>query len=181
MNIFEVLDYEHRVIAQAMQLAQSFALRLAQPGATTEPLGQELSNFCSKFISQCHQVKEFNLFIRLLQKGRSYVIAPVTGLHAEHSRLVQLTASLDAAWRCAQDGQAGARELMAGYLTEYATLMQEHLVKEDRFYKLTSSILETADLEDLKSGFEQLDHDTLGKHGHAHYCAWAEQQAGAAS
>jgi len=181
MNIFEILDYEHQVIAQAMELAQAFAQRMAQPGATAEPLGQELSSFCIKFVSQCHQVKEFNLFIRLLQKGRSYVIAPVTGLHSEHSRLTHLTAAVDAAWRCAQEGQVGACELTAGYLAEYATLMQEHLVKEDRFYKLTSTILESADLEELRSGFEKLDHDTLGKQGHAHYCAWAKQQAGAPS
>jgi len=162
-----------------MELAQALARRMAQPGATTEPLGQELSSFCLKFISQCHQVKEFNLFIRLLQKGRSYVIAPITGLHAEHSRLNQLTVSLDAAWRCAQEGQAGACELVAGYLTNYGVLMQEHLVKEDRFYKLTSSILEAHDLVELKSGFEQLNQEALGQQGHAHYCAWASQQAGA--
>ena len=179
MNVFEILDHEHQLIAPAIKAAQSCAQRLGQPGAVAESAGQELIGFCDKFISQCHQVKEFNLFIRLLQKGRSYVIAPIASLHAEHSRLAQMTESLDAAWREVLTGQTGASERVAGYLTDYAALMEAHILKEERFYRVTESILGSADQMALKATFDKLDQETLGADGHAHYCQWAYQMAGA--
>jgi len=181
MNIFEILESEHQAITPALRVAQSCALRLAQPGAVADPVGQELIGFCDKFVSQCHQVKEFNLYIRLLQKGRSYVIAPIASLHAEHSRLAQLTEALDAAWRLAMDGQPGACELVAGYFTDYAALMEAHILAENRFYRMSESILGAADLEELKAASAQLDQEALGADGHAQYCQWARQQGDAPS
>ena len=181
MNVFESLSYEHKLIANMLEVAQACALRMAQPGAVVEPVGQELTRFCDKFISQCHQVKEFNLFIRLLQKGRSYVIEPIVSLHAEHSRLAQLTGALDAAWRMGTDGQAGACELVVCYLTDYAALQQEHMLKEDCFYRVNESILEAADQAELTAVFNELERKTLGVEGHARYCQWACQTAGAPS
>jgi len=177
MNVFEILDHEHQVIARVLKVAQSCALRMAQPGAAAEPVVPELVEFCDQFISQCHQVKEFRLFSRLLQKGRSSVVAPIVGLHAEHSRLAQLTESLDAAWRLAFGGQASARELVAGYLAEYAAVMEAHILKEDRFYSVTDSILEAADQLDLKTVFNQVEQETLGADGRERYCRWADQLA----
>jgi hemerythrin-like domain-containing protein len=179
MNIFEILEYEHQAIAPALRVAQSCAQRLAQPGAVADPVGQELIGFCDKFVSQCHQVKEFSLYIRLLQKGRSYVIAPIASLHAEHSRLAQLTESLDAAWRLAMEGQPGACELVAGYLRDYAALMEAHILAENRFYRMSETILGVADLAELKTAFAELDQEALGADGHARYCQWAQQLAGA--
>jgi hemerythrin-like domain-containing protein len=179
MNVFEILDHEHQLIGPALKVAQSCALRMGQPGAAADQLGQELIGFCDKFVSQCHQVKEFNLYVRLLQKGRSYVIAPIASLHAEHSRLAQLTESLDAAWRLATEGQPGAGELVAGYLTDYAALMEAHILKEERFYRVTDSILGYSDHVELKATFDRLDQAMLGADGHARYCQWVYQLAGA--
>ncbi len=177
MNIFETLDYEHQLIGKALQVAKTCARRMAVPGATAEPVGQELKGFCFGFVNQCHQVKEFNLFVRLLQKGRSYVIAPITSLHAEHGELARLIGLLEAAWTCAEKGEAGACARVSGYLSEYAALMQAHLVKEDRFYKLTSTALEAADQATLQTDFERLDRETLGAEGYGRYCQWAHQAA----
>lgn len=162
MNVFEILDHEHQMIAPALRAAQAYALHMTQPGATVEPAAQELIGFFNKFVSQCHQVKEYHLFIRLLQKGRSYVIAPIATLHAEHSRLARMTEALDAAWQWAADGHAGACELVAGYFTDYAALMDEHLLKEERFYRVTDSILEPADHLKLGAEFDRLEQETLG-------------------
>jgi hemerythrin-like domain-containing protein len=61
MNVIEILDHEHQLIVPALIVAQSCALRIAQPGAAMVPVGQELVGFLNTFISQCHQFKEFNL------------------------------------------------------------------------------------------------------------------------
>ena len=62
MNVFEILDYEHQLIGHALQAAQGCARRLAQPGAQMEPLVQELADFSSHFVSECHQVKRVQSF-----------------------------------------------------------------------------------------------------------------------
>jgi hemerythrin-like domain-containing protein len=179
MNAFERLDYEHQLILPVLRLARTCAQRMAQPGAVADLMGQELIGFLGKFISQCHQVKEFNLFIRLLQKGRSYVIAPITNLHAENSELARIAESLDSAWGRARQGQAGACELVAGCFEAYAVLMEAHILKEDRFYRVIDTILDTIDLLDLKATFDQIEQETLGLGGHEHYRQWALQFAGA--
>jgi hemerythrin-like domain-containing protein len=76
-----------------------------------------------------------------------------------------------------REGQAGAGELVAGYLTDYAALMEAHILKEDRFYKVTEPFLEAADHVELKAVFDKLEQETLGADGHAHYCQWAYQLA----
>jgi len=181
MNIFESLGYEHQLISDALQFARAYARRMTYPGAVAGPDGQALAGFCRSFISQCHQAKEFNLFVRLLQKGHSEVIAPITGLHADHHRLDELAAALDAAWQCVQEGRAGAYELMAGQLTDYAALMQAHMQKEERFYLVIESSLTPDEQAELAATFGQLDQETLGTGGHTRCCQWACQLASTAS
>ena len=96
-------------------------------------------------------------------------------MHDEHSRGAQLSAALEQAWCCAQEKQAGTCELAAGYLADYVALMQVHLTKEDRFYKVTQPILEAVDHTGLKLLFEKVEEETLGVEGYARYCQWAAQ------
>jgi hemerythrin-like domain-containing protein len=178
MPVLEILDYEHQLILQVLKVAHASARRMARHGAAVEPVGQALTGFCDKFISQCHQAKEFNLFRCLLQKERAYVVAPIAHFQAEHNRLAQLTESLGVAWRLTKDGHAGACELVVGYLKDYAALMQAHIRKEDRFFKVTQTLLEPADQLSLKAAFDKLEQEMLGADGHARYCQWAYQLTG---
>jgi len=180
MNIFEILDHEHQLITPALKVVKSCAVRIAQSGATVEPVGIELVGFLDKFISHCHQAKEYNLYLRLLKKEHAQILTPIVTLHAENSRLAQLTESLDASWRMVTDGQAGAGELVAGYFTDYASLMQAHLQKEERFYKVVAPILEATDHLELTATFDKLEQETLGAEGHERYCQWAYKLAGQA-
>ena len=69
--------------------------------------------------------------------------------------------------------------LVAGYLTDYAALMETHILKEERFYRVTDSILGGSDHAELKATFDRLDEAALGADGHARYCQWVYQLAGA--
>jgi hemerythrin-like domain-containing protein len=175
MAVMEILDYEHQLILQVLKVARARAGRMAQAGAAAEPGGPELAAFCHHFVSQCHHGKEFLLFQCLLQKQRAYVVAPIADFQAEHNRLAQLTESLAVAWRVAAAGDAGAGKLVAGYLAEFAALMQAHIRKEDRFYMVTQNLLAEADQSTLTAAFDQFDLATLGLGGHARYCQWVYQ------
>ena len=107
------------------------------------------------------------------------VTSPVAGLHAEHSRLAQLTEALAVAWQMLMDGQAGSGELVAGYLEDYAVLLQEHLRKEERFYKVTHAVLGSEDQAELKAVFDKVEQETLGTGGYSRYSQWACELAGA--
>ncbi len=178
MNVIELIDFEHQLIAQTLTVAQACARRLAQPGGGTEPDGQELIGFLDKFISQCHQAKEYHLFLCLLHKGVPAVIAPIAKFHEEHRRFAQMTESLGSSWWLVTEGQAGAGELVAGYLTDYAALMQAHIQREECFYRVTLSCLDADDHLYLKSMFDKLEQEMLGIDGHTRHCQWAHQAAG---
>jgi len=175
MNAIEILEYEHQLILDVLRMAQAQARLLAI--SDNMPVSKEpgMADFCAKFISRCHHAKEFELFVTLLQKGRSYVIGPITSFRAEHSHLCQLTASLAVVWKLRDEGQAGAAQVVAEYLTDYAGLMHDHIQKENRFYQVVSEILDDTDHLAIKAAFDRLDGETLGTDGHDRYCRWAHE------
>ena len=58
-------------------------------------------------------------------------------------------------------------------------LMLEHLLKEDRFYKVAYPVLHDTDHVELKAVFDKLEQETVGADGYTHYCQWVHQLAGA--
>lgn len=180
MNIFEVLAYEHALIAKVMQVGQSLARRMALHGAIAEPVGADLTGFCEQFTSHYHQAKEFRLFIALLNSRHSARITPIFGLHHEHSQLSQLTGSLTVAWQLIAERQAGGCELFAGYLADYVSLMQEHLLRENRFYAVVAHLLDDSDPALLDAAFVQIEQETVATDGQERYVPWAVCQAASA-
>lgn len=166
MNAFEVLDYEHQVMSPALTRARSIAVCMARPSPDTEQVAAKLIVFFQVFISQRHERKEHALFLYLMRKGLSFVVAPIAGFNEEHFRLHELTDALAAAWRVGLHNGGGSRARVAQYLADYAALMQAHILKEDRFYRVTKSILDAADLLDLKTAFEKIDQGTSGAEGY---------------
>ena len=174
MSAIEILEYEHQLILDVLSMAQNRVRLLAVADNQSKAKDSRLPDFCAKFICRCHHAKEFELFVTLLQKGRSYVIGPITMFHSEHSRLGQLSASLAVTWRLMDEGHADAPWVVAEYLNDYVGLMRAHLQKEKRFYQVVSEILDDNDHLAIKAAFDKLDGEILGAEGHDQYCRWAQ-------
>jgi len=181
MNVFEQLEQEHQLISEVLKIAGPQAQRQTPAGAEANPVGRELTEFCERFVSKCHQAKEFNLFLRLLQKGGSSVIVPIIGFHTEHTRLARMAGSLGVVWSLTAEAPTGDWALASGYLADYVALLLTHLAEEDRFYQANRTVLEAYDLADLGVVFDQLEQTMLGAGGYQRYCRWAKQLMGTAS
>ena len=175
MNVIEILEFEHQMILDVLGVAQA---RL--PAITGNvPVSKEpgIADFCAKFISRCHHAKEFEIFVKLLQKDRAYVVEPITLFRAEHSQLCQLTSSLAVAWKLMAAGQSDSGRIMTEYFNNYADRMRDHCQKESRFYQVVSDVLDDADQLALKEAFDRLDCEMLGTEGHDRYCRWSYEFA----
>ena len=175
-DIFEILESEHRLVAKVLTVAHSCIPSMAQPGAAVQPVSPELIGFCGQFVSRYHLPREFELFRCLQRKGCASITAPMRGLLAEHGRLALLTGMMEAScWLNAAD-QPGASTRVAGYLSDYIALTQEHMLKEDRFIRTAFSLVDSFDQTALAVAFEKLEQDLPGAAQRAHYVQWAQQR-----
>lgn len=172
-NVFEILESEHRLIAKALAGSRPCVPHLAQLGAAVQPVSPELIGFCEQFVSRYHQLKEHHLFLCLQRKGGASVSAPMVALLVDHCRLARLTGLMDGLGRMHPDGQPGNRALMAGYLADYITLTQEHMLKEDRFIRMACGLVDSLDQAALAVTFEQLEQEPSGVARRAHCVQWA--------
>jgi len=174
MNVLEILEYEHQLIQGVFWVMQPQipVIKNDVPVANES----EVADFCAKFIGTCHCAKEFELFVKLLQKEPSPIIAgPVSSLHTEHNQLRQQTSALTVAWKLKTEQQPGAGQRVAEYLAAYIDLMNELIKKENYFYESVDSVLGDTDQLELKDAFDKLDGELLGAGGHDRYCRWAHE------
>ncbi len=176
-DIFELLESEHRLVAKVLTVAHSCIPNMAQPGVAVQPVSTELIGFCGQFVSRYHQPREFELFRCLQRKGCASITAPMRDLLAEHGRLARLTGMMEAAcWLNAAD-QPGTSTRVAGYLSDYIALTQEHMLKEDRFILTASSLVDSFDQAALAVAFEKFEQELPGTALCAHHAKWAQQWA----
>ena len=174
MNVLEILEYEHQLILGVLWVMQARvpAIEADRPIANES----EVVDFCARFIGECHCAKEFELFVRLLQKTQSSIfIGPVTSFHTEHDQLCQQTSALTVAWKLKTTRKPGAGQMVAEHLNAYTNLMRALIKKENYFYEIVGSVLDDADQLELKGAFDKRDDEVLGTGGHDHYCRWAHE------
>ena len=174
MNVIEILEYEHQLILGVLWVLQDRITGIKNDlPVADEPA---VADFCAKFIGACHCAKEFELFMKLLQKNSTSIfIGPVTSFHTEHNQLCQQTSALTVAWRLKAERQPGAGQVVADYLTAYINFMRPLIKKENYFYELVVDVLDAADHQELKNVFDKLDGEVLGPTGHDQYCRWAHE------
>jgi hemerythrin-like domain-containing protein len=177
MNVFEIIEYEHQLILDVLQLAQRRILTCVATGDWASLNGHELVDFCQGFIGRNHRQKEELLFARLLQKDQPYLLEPMAGFRAEHGQLKRQVESLALDGQRMVAGQLDGAHFMGQRLAAYIHQAFEHLEKENRFYQVVGALLDEKEHAELKTAFDQLEQMNLGSTGHDYYCQWAQRTA----
>lgn len=177
MNVFEMIDYEHRLILDILHLAQQRILACVASGNWAAMEGQEVIEFCQYFIGRNHRQKEELLFNLLLQKNRAYLTEPIAGFRDAHGQFRSHLEALNADARRMAAGEIDVAQAMVQRLAKYVQQAQDHLEKEDRFYCVVSELLNEDDHRALATAFQNLEQTNLGPTGHDYYCQWAQRMA----
>ncbi|MFO1303646.1 MAG: hemerythrin domain-containing protein [Burkholderiales bacterium] len=143
MKLTDVLSSEHRVIEQVVAALESAAERLDGGGRMRPGFFEDATRFIVEFSDGCHHAKEERvLFPALVKRGLPENSGPVAVMLYEHEEGRRLTAGLRNAVAGMAAGQAGAADVVADYARAYATLLAQHIFKEDNIlFPLASRVV----------------------------------------
>lgn len=164
----EQLLSEHRTIEQLLGVLERVADRLDSKLDVSIDLFPGILEFSRSFTDGCHHGKEEEvLFPAMESHGVARSTGPIGVMLAEHDlgrRYVNALA--EAARHYAQDS-AGSGAALAQSARGYATLVRQHIYKEDTvLYPMAIAILSETELEAIGDQFEALERDRLGPGEH---------------
>jgi len=168
MRALEDLVAEHRGIERMLAILDSISGRLETGLAVDVNHLEEILEFLQVFADRCHHAKEEDLlFVAMEQAGVANAGGPIGAMlvdHEEGRRHIRAMAEGIEAYRRGED-DAGPR--IASHARGYATLLREHIVKEDRvLYPLANRVLTQEKLHELEEGFEVIERDVVGEGRH---------------
>lgn len=164
MTALELLMAEHRVIEGVLD-----ALDTGGPHPARFYLAAV--EFIRGFADQAHHRKEEGvLFKAMARYGFPEDQGPVGMMLAEHEEARQITRALEAAARRLEAGEQPAGEEAARHARSYASLLRQHIEKEDQIlYVMAEQAIPPDELEAMAEEFAAIDRDELGSGGRERY------------
>ena len=160
MKLTDILSSEHRVIEQVVAALDAAADRLDAGKRMRAGFFEDATRFIVEFSDGCHHAKEERvLFPALVKRGLPENSGPVAVMLYEHEEGRSLTAGLrDAVARMAAE-EAGAADLVADYARAYATLLTQHIFKEDNIlFPLATRVVPAGEWAAIGEEAERVDH-----------------------
>ncbi len=170
-----ILMSEHRVIERVLQALDTAAGQL-QLGYPVRPgFFIEATDFIKGFADGCHHKKEEGvLFKALVANGMPVRGGPVAVMLYEHEQGRRFAAALrEAALRL--EGDPSARDAVIANALNYASLLRQHIQKEDGvLFPMADRLLPAEAQKQVMAGFDRLEHEETGEGIHEKYLALAE-------
>jgi hemerythrin-like domain-containing protein len=160
---------EHRVIERMLKLVAKAADGLDSGHMVDQKVFVDASDFFRNFADRCHHGKEeTQLFKRLMERGLSGEVGPISVLMREHQdgrahvrKISELSAK--------DITGASKRELIA-QTRGYVNLLTQHIVKEDKvLFPMANELLTPDDQDELEKGFEKIEEEIMGAGTHERY------------
>ena len=132
MKATDVLMEEHRVIERVIGILETGAQRLEQGQAVRPELFIEAADFIKGFADGCHHVKEENVLFKVMgANGVPVQGGPIGVMLFEHEQGRVYTRGMREAAQKLAAGDAAARDDIIGNARGYATLLRQHILKEE--------------------------------------------------
>jgi len=180
MKPTDILRHEHELIITVLDAAEREAMAIAGGGAADAGRLAGFVDFIRNFADHCHHAKEEDLlFVRMGEKGFPLQGGPVAVMLHEHELGRAHVAEVADNIALAAAGVTAARAVVVERLAAYASLLRQHIHKEDNIlYPMADQIFSEADQAALAADFERVERDEIGEGVHERYEALARELAG---
>lgn len=177
MKATQILMEEHRVIERVIASIENGAQRLETGGAIKPEFFIEASDFIKGFADGCHHKKEEGvLFKAMVDNGLPLENGPVGMMLMEHEQGRQFTRAMRAAAEKLEAGDNSARADVVRNARGYASLLRQHILKEDGvLFPMADQVIPLAQQDKVEEGFEHVEHEETGAGVHEKYLALAER------
>jgi hemerythrin-like domain-containing protein len=162
------LREEHDAILRMLDAAESAARRLQRGEAIRFELLEGMSEFFGLFLDKCHHGKEEEiLFPALKQKGMPVDGGPIGVMLREHDQGRELAARMRELAAAYKAGDQAAGAAWAESLKAYASLLREHILKENGvLFPMAENMLSAEEENALAERFERLEEEKMGRGTH---------------
>jgi hemerythrin-like domain-containing protein len=176
----EILKREHQLILMVLDAAEREARAMAGGAAVNADRLNAFVDFIRNFADHCHHAKEEDLlFVRMGEKGFPLQGGPVAVMLHEHELGRAHVAAVADSIAGAAAGVAAARTVVVERLAAYASLLRQHISKEDNIlYPMADRVFSEEDQAALAADFERVERDEIGEGVHQRYEALARELAG---
>lgn len=168
MKALDELRVEHEDIKVMLNVLSVMVRQLATGKAADTHHLDQIMEFITVFVDQCHHGKEEELlFPRLVQAGVLSEGGPVGVMLQEHMEGRKITRAMRDALNAFKAGDASAGQSFAKNAGDYITLLRAHIDKENNvLYPMGEQLLDTAVDSDLVEGFETIEAQRIGAGKH---------------
>lgn len=177
MKATEILSSEHRVIERVIASLETAAEKL-ETGQNVRPgFFIEAYDFIKGFADGCHHKKEEGVLFKMMgEHGLPEQGGPVGVMLMEHEQGRIFTRGMREAAQKLDAGDVTARTAVIQNAYGYATLLRQHIRKEDNvLFPMANKVIPAAEYEQVFEGFEQVEHEETGEGVHEKYLALAEK------
>jgi hemerythrin-like domain-containing protein len=177
MQATEMLMDEHRVIERVLVALEANARRLQAGEAVPMDFFLKTADFVKGFADGCHHMKEEQvLFPALEANGMPHGSGPVAVMLADHENGRQLVRTMRQAAERVSNGGEEAAMVVAGSALEYATLLRQHIQKEDNvLFPTADQVIPVEQHPQIAERFEHIEHEETGEGIHEKYLRIAEE------
>lgn len=176
MKATDILSSEHRVIERVITTLEQGANQLEQGQPVRPEFFLQAAEFIKGFADGCHHRKEEGvLFRRLVKAGMSTQSGPVSVMLAEHEQGRVFTSGMRQAAKALQGGDAAAASEVVRNARGYASLLRQHIQKEDQIlFPMAGRLIPLDEQDSILEGFETVEHEETGEGIHEKYLALAD-------
>ena len=158
-NITAALVNEHRLILRMIALLERNAPLTVAGRYTNWQFFLDGVDFIRNYADRFHHAKEEDiLFEALVKNGMPRKNSPVAAMLMEHDQGRAYVKAMENAALEAQAGQTGREGIIAANALAYATLLREHIAKEDDIlYPLAERVIPEEMRDDIVSGYARAE------------------------
>ena len=180
MKATQILVEEHEVIVRVLDSLETAALNLKQGQPVRPSFFIDAADFIKGFADGCHHKKEEGvLFKAMVANGMSDQNGPVAVMLAEHEQGRIYTRGMREAAEQLRAGDTTARLRVIQNARGYASLLRQHITKEDGIlFPLANRVIPLPAQDAVMDGFEHVEHEETGEGVHEKYLALAGRLEG---
>lgn len=167
-NATDILRHEHDAILRMLEATEEVAQQLSSAGTVEPRILEGLLEFFRLFADQCHHGKEEELlFPKLEEKGMPRQAGPIGVMLLEHDQGRALVRQMNQAAADYKQGRAGSAERWAEAARAYASLLREHIAKENNIlFVMAERLLTPDEQQKLAAQFETAEVEKMGAGTH---------------